>query len=341
MSEKKQLFKKAAVFTDIHYGMKSNSVLHNSDCDAFIDWFIDLSKKEGCETCLFLGDFHHNRSHINILTLQFILRALEKLTNAFEMVYFLPGNHDLYYKDRRDVQSAIWAKHLPNIKIIDEWFEEGDVTIVPWLIGDDYKKVRNIKTKYVFGHFEIPHFFMNAMITMPDHGELKQEDFSDKIEYVFSGHFHKRQVQRNINYIGNCFPHNYADADDNERGCMILEWDKEPKYYNWEDGPSYKVVNLSELLESADDILKPKMHLRVNIDINISYEEATFIKENFVDQYQLREITLMPQKNQDVQDGSAVNLTYESVDQIVTAELLNIESDTYNSQILLTIYEDL
>ena len=33
------LFKKAAVCTDIHWGLKSNSLQHNLDCDQFIDWF--------------------------------------------------------------------------------------------------------------------------------------------------------------------------------------------------------------------------------------------------------------------------------------------------------------
>jgi hypothetical protein len=29
----------------------------------------------------------------------------------------------------------------------------------------------------MFGHFELPHFKMNAMVEMPDHGELKVENF--------------------------------------------------------------------------------------------------------------------------------------------------------------------
>ena len=40
------LFKKAAVFTDIHFGLKSNSLQHNSDCERFVDWFIQEAKKE-------------------------------------------------------------------------------------------------------------------------------------------------------------------------------------------------------------------------------------------------------------------------------------------------------
>ena len=35
-----QLFKKAAVFTDIHMGLKTNSQLHNQDCLEYMRWFI-------------------------------------------------------------------------------------------------------------------------------------------------------------------------------------------------------------------------------------------------------------------------------------------------------------
>ena len=73
------LFKKAAVFTDIHFGLKSNSQLHNDDCLAFVKWAVAKAKEEGCETCFYLGDWHNNRASLNIVTLNYSLRALEIL----------------------------------------------------------------------------------------------------------------------------------------------------------------------------------------------------------------------------------------------------------------------
>ena len=58
------LFKKAAVCTDIHFGLKSNSATHNDDCENFIKWFIKTAKEQGCETCFFTGDWHNNRAAI-------------------------------------------------------------------------------------------------------------------------------------------------------------------------------------------------------------------------------------------------------------------------------------
>jgi hypothetical protein len=57
------LFKKAAVFTDIHFGLKSNSQTHNDDCLDFVKWATAKAREQGCETCLFLGDWHNNRAN--------------------------------------------------------------------------------------------------------------------------------------------------------------------------------------------------------------------------------------------------------------------------------------
>ena len=61
-------FKKVACFTDIHFGMKGNSRVHNDDCEDFIYWFIEQAKANNCETCIFLGDWHHHRASTNVST---------------------------------------------------------------------------------------------------------------------------------------------------------------------------------------------------------------------------------------------------------------------------------
>jgi hypothetical protein len=270
------------------------------------------------------------------------IRSMEKLGAAFEQFFFFDGNHDLYYKDKRDVNSTAFAKHIPGITFIDEITTIEDVTIVPWLVGDEWKKLRKLKSKYVFGHFELPSFYMNAMVQMPDHGELRAEDFSNQ-SYVFSGHFHKRQQQGVVHYLGNAFPHNYADAWDDDRGMMILdrENDKEPVYLNWTDCPKYRTVGLKKLLEDTDNIIKPNMYLRVTIDVPISFEEATFIKETFVTQYKCREIALIPQKQMEEISTDIDIQHFESVDQIVSGEISAIESENFNKKMLLDIYNEL
>jgi DNA repair exonuclease SbcCD nuclease subunit len=335
-----QLFKKVACFTDIHFGLKSNSSVHNQDCEDFVDWYIAKAKEEGCDVGIFMGDWHHNRNSLNITTMDYSLRALEKLGKAFDQFYFFPGNHDLYYKDKRDIHSVEFGKYIPGITVVHEPTTIGDVTLCPWLVGDEWRSIGKKGGKYIFGHFELPSFFMNAMVQMPDHGEIALDSFKG-YELGFSGHFHKRQQRQNMIYIGNAFPHNYADAWDDERGMMVLEWGGTPEYHTWPGQPTFRTTKLSELIDRADEIILPKQHLRVTLDIDITFEEASFIKEKFIADYDIRELTLIAEKK-DIEINTNIDIqAFESVDQIVSSQIISIDSDQFDKNMLLSIYNNL
>jgi hypothetical protein len=335
-----QLFKKVACFTDIHFGLKSNSNTHNQDCEDFVDWYISKAKEEGCDVGIFMGDWHHNRNSLNITTMDYSLRALEKLGRAFDNFYFFPGNHDLYYKDKRDIHSVEFGKYIPGITVVHKPTTISGVTLFPWLVGDEWKTIQKLTGKYCFGHFELPKFFMNAMVQMPDHGELQAEAFKG-FEMGFSGHFHKRQMNENMCYIGNAFPHNYSDAWDDDRGMMVLEWGGTPVFYSWPDQPTFRTLSLSRLIDEADIIIKPKQHLRVVLDIDITYEEASFIKEKFITDYDIRELILIAE-HKEIEINTDIDIqAFESVDQIVSSQIINIDSDQFNKNTLLDIYNSL
>ena len=233
-----------------------------------------------------------------------------------------------------------FIRKFPNIHLVNEWIVEDDVALIPWIVGDEYKKIQKMKQQYVFGHFELPYFKMNAMVEMPDVGGIQTEHFAN-CEQVFSGHFHKRQVMKNVTYMGNAFPHNYADAGDDERGMMIIEMGGKPKYINWPDMPRYRTLKISQLLQDPDKFLKPKMYVRVSLDIKISYEEANFIRETFMDKYQLRELQLIPEQLDQAQQPMGEVQKFDSVDQIVVKQLQGVDSEVYDKNILTAIYNDL
>lgn len=334
------LFKKVACFTDIHFGLKGGSRTHNTDCEQFVDWFCDTAKANGCETAVFLGDWHHNRSTTDVSTMNYTVSNLERLNASFEKVFFILGNHDLFYKDKREINSIEFMRLFPNIIPIKDPLTMEDVTILPWLVGDEWRDIPKIKSKYIFGHFELPSFYMNAMVQMPDHGQLQRGHFQHQ-DYVFSGHFHKRQQSNNIVYIGNAFPHNYADAGDDDRGMMILEWGGKPEYITWPDQPIYRTYKLSQIIDTPEKLLRPKMHCRVTIDLPITFEEANFIKEKFMPEYELRELMLIPEKVEVDATSAPIDINFESVDTIVMNQINAIDSDTFDKSLLLEIYNDL
>jgi DNA repair exonuclease SbcCD nuclease subunit len=336
------VFKKAAVFTDIHFGLKSNSKTHNDDCEEFIDWFIEQAKLNGCETGIFCGDWNHNRNSLNLTTMDAGIRSLEKLGAAFEQFYMFAGNHDLYYKDKRDIKSTEFARLIPGITVVDNITVIDDVALVPWLVGEEWKRIPKLRVKYMFGHFELPNFLMNAMVKMPETGELRPDDFQYP-DYIFSGHFHKRQQQDKIHYIGNALPHNYADAWDDNRGMMILdrENNKEPEYINWPDCPKYRTISLSKLIADPEAIIKSKMYIRASIDVDIVFEEANYIKELFLEHYKCRELTLISQKNSEELSSDLDISSFSSVDQIVANEIAVLDVKNHDRNLLLEIYNGL
>ena len=170
------LFKKAIFFTDIHFGLKSNSRTHNQDCLDFVEFVIKTGKEQNCETCVFLGDWHNNRASLQIGTLNYSVQAIDKLSAAFDQIIFIPGNHDEHYRDTREMNSVVWAKKYENLRLFDEITTVDDVCITPWLVGDEHKKIKKVEAKYMFGHFELPSFYMNAMVQMPDVGDLRRDD---------------------------------------------------------------------------------------------------------------------------------------------------------------------
>ena len=105
--------------------------------------------------------------------------------------------------------------------------------------------------------------------------------------------------------------------------------------------PRYITIKISELLADPEKYLKPKMYVRVTLDIKISYEEANFIRETFIDKYQLRELQLIPEQIEQAQNPTVEVQKFDSVDQIVIKQLQGVDSETYDKNILTAIYNDL
>ncbi len=335
------LFKKAISFTDIHFGRSGNSPQANLDNLEFIRWAIEVGKTWGAETMIMTGDWHDNRHSLHVSTMNYSLEGMKLLNDAFK-VYWLPGNHDLFYRDKRDVSSVEFAHLLPNIEVITKPQIIGDVALLPWLIGDEHSKVGKMKSRYAFGHLEMGGFMMNAKVMMPEDAPnaINYKSFVNQ-EYVFSGHFHIRQQKENVVYIGNSFPFNFSDAWDEHRGIMLLEWGKDPIFEAWPDQPLFRTMTLSDLLNRPNQLLKPKMTARVFIDIDITYEESQVIKDTFIADYQLRKLELAHQAKSVENQEFIGEIEYQSIDQIVIEGLKSITSTDLDSSKLIEIYNTL
>jgi hypothetical protein len=83
------------------------------------------------------------------------------------------------------------------------------------------------------------------------------------------------------------------------------------------------------------------MYVRVTLDIKISYEEANFVRETFIEKYQLRELQLIPEQIDNAQQPLVEVQKFDSVDQIVVKQLQGVDSEVYDKNVLTAIYNDL
>ena len=77
--------------------------------------------------------------------------------------------------------------------------------------------------------------------------------------------------------------------------------------------------------------------------ILIYHEEANFIKENFIKEYNIREISLLPntEENDEALTLERGEIDFESVDSNSLDQTEKIQSEQYRPNILLDIYRNL
>lgn len=341
------LFDKVVTFTDIHLGLKNNSKEHNTDCVNFVKFMINEAKERDIKVCIFMGDFFHNRSNVNISTLNYGLEVMNLLNDNFDKTYFLVGNHDMYHKNKRDITSINMAQAFTNIEFINKMQTIDDCTFIPFMIDDEYKQLPSLTSKYVFGHLELPGYLLNKMVEMPNHGKETQESFNG-CEFVFSGHFHKRQSKitpsgTRVIYTGNCFPHNFSDTWDDARGIMFLEHGKEPQFKAWDGAPKYRTFTLSELLNEPSYYVQDNVVAKVQIDIPVNMNEISYIREVFTKLYNVREFNIVNSKKalQESLEYGEIETSTESVDEIVLKQIQEIDSPMFDKNLLTQIYTSL
>jgi DNA repair exonuclease SbcCD nuclease subunit len=337
-------FGRVLYLTDLHFGMSNNSQRHNQWCLDFIKWSIARAKELNIKTLIFGGDYMHNRANTGNLTLAMAHQGLKLISNYFDNSIWLLGNHDIAFRESRKHHSLPYIHDFKNIHLIDEiTIFQDDFAFVPWLMEGEAKLVPEIKSKYMFGHFEIDNFRLNSQVLYEGHKDgLKSNSFRNQHQ-VFSGHFHARQVKGTVHYTGNCFPHNFSDANDNDRGIMIWTPGSEPVFESWPEAPKYVTTTLSQALENPSKCADNKTFIKITVDTpSASYEDLAFVKELFTETLGALEVSFVHTKNKmedfEVDDSE---IEFESVDSIVISHLQSIESTSMDSSTLINIYQSI
>lgn len=333
---------KYILLTDIHFGNKGNSDEFNQQCLDFLDFVEQTTSNMNTNGAIFLGDWFHNRNAINVKTLKYGIEGIYKLGVIGKgNSYMILGNHDLYYRDRRDVSSIIIPEGDIGVEVIEEPIMIDNMLLCPWLVENENLSslIKEYQPEYVFCHSEIPSFSFNK--TLKKEGEYNPIDY-DGPKRICCGHFHLRQEKNNITYIGNCFSHDFSDVNDwHNKGFAILDTDNnEIEYYEWKNAPKYCISKISDL---ASIEFGSNMYIKLINDANLKPLELNQLIESLEQLPEIKDCTAYPNElamvKEIIKEAKLENI--ENIDNLIIELLFNLNIENISSQDLVNLYRGL
>ena len=97
MVDNKERTGKSLIFTDLHVGISNDKPSRQRIAENVIDEIIGHIEMDGIKQVFFLGDLFHQRTSIEVTSLNVANDLVRKLASTCE-VFLLEGNHDLYEK---------------------------------------------------------------------------------------------------------------------------------------------------------------------------------------------------------------------------------------------------
>ena len=239
---------------DWHVGTRGDSNIYLKIFNDWIDKFlIPTIKNENVECLCVLGDIFDNRNSLSPKSIKVAINAFKKIHAKYPKlrIILICGNHDIYYKNTRDVNSLeIIYEKVPNIEII---LTQKDIEIdgkifrmCPWPVNnEEVDELFSKKADICLGHFEITNFYL--VKNVKEKKGLSPKKFKETFTKTYSGHYHINQESDGIRYIGSPYHINWNDYDD-VKGVYILDPQKMTEtFIENKTSPIYEKVFLSKL----------------------------------------------------------------------------------------------
>ena len=247
------------IFTDIHIHRHKKSINRIDDCLKVLDWIFDTAEANNIEHILFLGDLFHDRQKIDVLVYQKVFEIFLKrqLTDRDEPlnIHLLIGNHDMYHRDRWDINSVSPLNAIPGVNVIDE-----PKTID--ILGHKFDFMPHAenpmdgltsfkgKRRYLCAHLAVHGATLNssgmeADVIVEHDGEMVKvdKDCFSKWDHTFLGHYHaQQQVADNVEYIGSPLQLNFGESFQTKHICIFNPETGERNYVANEFSPRHLVI---------------------------------------------------------------------------------------------------
>lgn len=297
---------KAMLFSDLHVHSHKGKIDRLDDCLKTLEWIFKESKNHECKYILFLGDLFHDRAKIDVLT---YLRTFEAFMNEVDPnqeIYLLVGNHDMYHRERWDVNSVKPLTAIPNVHIVDE---PSTINIggrnIDWIphTEDPIKEAKKLKEgrdkkdlTLLLGHMAIDNAILNTMygtkadvIVEYDTG-MKTVDVSIFDDWsngrVFLGHYHGAQhLNDHVEYLGSPLQLSYGEAFQEKHIAVLDLKTLEYEYIINDFSPKHLILEKNEInahnlkgnfTRIVCDDMSAKDLIDIKLDLMQKHEVASF-----------------------------------------------------------------
>jgi DNA repair exonuclease SbcCD nuclease subunit len=283
---------KILLSTDWHFG-KSNGRFDKIIMEG-VRQQCDYAKLNGIKIFCHLGDVLDVKQSISTSTLNYLADAFKMVSETFEKIYVIVGNHDLSKKTTKEGHNLKILNWFENIEIIDKEkiIEIYDKTIfmLPYKHHELLNNEIFEKADYMMGHIEVKGFMYNQFVQVEEGIEV--ENIKNIYKEIFLGHFHKKQSIGNIHYIGNLCRFFYGENDD-PRGWTILDVESgKTEFIEYKHPRMFKIkvtelenMDLKEVFEAGDN-------LKLVIDKNLKYSELEKLKSKIIIEGGINELVL-------------------------------------------------
>ena len=339
---------RVAIITDTHFGAGNDSeVLFNYFEKFYTGTFFPSIDEEKIDTLLMLGDTFDRRRFGNYQTIH---KAKEIFFNPLKErginVFMVIGNHDCYFKNTNKVNSPrLVLSEYDNITIIEKPstidVNGTDVCFIPWIPEDEESQaeakneLKTTSSKLCMGHLEVAGFAMWRN-KEGEEGETPRELFN-KFDMTFSGHYHHKNDDGKVFYLGNPYEMTWNDYDD-PRGFHYF--DLQTHELEFVENPNKlfrKVVYDGETVPDldSDELKDARVKLIVKNKDNIMKYEKFFKKLESMDHCDLKveDVTVLNVDDINLQDtieiGDSLQIIGKYIDKIESYDK-NKKSDLKN-----------
>jgi DNA repair exonuclease SbcCD nuclease subunit len=280
----KKRFAKFAVIGDIHFGVRGNS---HQILKAQKKWFLEelMEKTEGVSELVFLGDIFDSRNSLSPVVMKNAREIFQVLCRNFSKVHVILGNHDIFYRNTKDIHTLDILRDQG--ALIYEDHEEVEIggkncLMLPWIANkaellEVSKTLVKNKYDYAFGHLEVNEF---QKVRGVFEKEGMSTDLFSNVGRVYSGHFHLKDIKKNINYVGTPYELTWNDYKD-EKGFWIVDTENDSEtFVASETTPKHLKIHTKKInIKKIDRELVENNILKLIFNDETEVEKINFIEK--------------------------------------------------------------